>query len=109
MNFLPAHREAPGQWRVAGRLLPGPETARDRIDFAIRPEDMTLGECGIPAEARVVEPLGPHILVTADVEGTLFRALVHSDAFVSPGDRLSLVPEPDRIRWFDPETAEAIR
>ena len=109
MNFLPAHREAPGQWRVAGRLLPGPKTAHDGIEFAIRPEDMALGEGGIPAEARVVEPLGPHILVTADVEGTLFRALVHSDASVSPGDRLSLVPEPDRIRWFDPETAEAIR
>ena len=58
---------------------------------------------------RVVEPLGPHILVTADVHGTLFRALIDSESRVAPGDRLSLVPEADRIRWFDPETAEAIR
>jgi multiple sugar transport system ATP-binding protein len=31
-----------------------------------------------------------------------------SDLAVSPGDRLSLVPKPDRIRWFDPETQKAL-
>jgi multiple sugar transport system ATP-binding protein len=109
MNFLAAERAGPNAWRVAGRTLPGPNGTAQRLDFAIRPEDMTIGDGGIPAEVRVVEPLGPHILVTADVEGTLFRALVDSDARVAPGDRLSLVPVPDRIRWFDPETSEALR
>jgi multiple sugar transport system ATP-binding protein len=109
MNFLAAERAAPGQWKVAGRVLPGPDAGKARIDFAIRPEDMRLGEGGIPAEVRVVEPLGPHILVTADVQGTLFRALIDSESSVAPGDTLSLVPEPDRVRWFDPETAEALQ
>jgi multiple sugar transport system ATP-binding protein len=109
MNFLAAERAGPNEWRVAGRTLPGPNGTAQRLDFAIRPEDVTIGEGGIPAEVRVVEPLGPHILVTAHVEGTLFRALVDSDARVAPGDRLSLVPVPDRIRWFDPETSEALR
>ena len=97
---------------VAGRrpaCCPGPDAGAQRIDFAIRPEDMALGEGGIPADVRVVEPLGPHILVTADVAGTLFRALIDSESRVAPGDRLRLVPEPDRIRWFDPETTEALR
>jgi multiple sugar transport system ATP-binding protein len=109
MNFLPARREAPGEWRVAGRLIPGPNAARDRIEFAIRPEDLAVGEGGLPAEVRIVEPLGPHKLITADVDGTLFRALLESDAPVSPGEHLSLVPEPGRIRWFDPETSQAIQ
>jgi multiple sugar transport system ATP-binding protein len=109
MNFLAAERAAPGRWRVAGRVLPGPEAGKSRIDFAIRPEDVTLGEGGIPADVRVVEPLGPHTLVTAEVAGTLFRAVLGSQARVAPGDRLSLIPEPDRIRWFDPDTAEAVR
>jgi multiple sugar transport system ATP-binding protein len=108
MNFLPATRAAPGQWEVAGRLLPGPAAAAERIDFAIRPEDMEPGDGGIPAEVRVVEPLGPHTLVTADVEGAMLRAVLDSNLAVAPGDRLSLVPAPDRIRWFDPETSQAL-
>jgi multiple sugar transport system ATP-binding protein len=109
MNFLPARREGPGSWRVAGRVLPGPQAGGERIDFAIRPEDVRLGEGGLPAEVRVVEPLGPHTLVTAEVDGAPFRALIDSDAAVSPGDRLSLGPEPGRVRWFDPDTSQAIR
>jgi multiple sugar transport system ATP-binding protein len=109
MNFLAAEKAGPGEWRVAGRVLPGPKSARDRIDFAIRPEDMSLGEGGMPATVRVVEPLGAHTLVTTDVGGAMVRAIVASDARVAPGDTLSLVPEPARIRWFDPETAEALQ
>jgi multiple sugar transport system ATP-binding protein len=109
MNFLAAERAGPGQWRVAGRVLPGPDSARERIEFAIRPEDMALGEGGIAADVRVVEPLGPHTLVTADVDGHLFRAILESDTPVAPGDTVTLVPQPDRIRWFDPETAGALQ
>ncbi|QYK41166.1 MAG: ABC transporter ATP-binding protein [Paracoccaceae bacterium] len=107
MNFLPATR-APGGWQVAGRLFPGPETARDRIDFAIRPEDMAPAPDGITATVRVVEPLGPHTLVTADADGALLRAILDSNLTPAPGDRLTLAPQPDRIRWFDPETQKAL-
>jgi multiple sugar transport system ATP-binding protein len=109
MNFLPAERTAPGEWLVAGLLFNGPEVDAKRIDFAIRPEDMDLGEDGIPAEVRVVEPLGAHTLVTTDVSGAMLRAVLDSNLTVAPGDRLSLVPRPDRIRWFDPETTRALQ
>ncbi|CAN5787277.1 ABC transporter ATP-binding protein [soil metagenome] len=107
MNFLPARRQN-GAWAVAGLALPGPETASERIDFAIRPEDVALGDGGLEAEVRVVEPLGAHTLVTTEVEGALFRAILDSDLAVAPGDRLSLIPKPGRIRWFDPETQKAL-
>jgi len=108
MNFLPATRAGAGLWRVAGRTLPGPDLDLPRIDFAIRPEDLSPGEDGIAAEARVVEPLGPHTLVTAEAGGAMLRAVLDSGLALAPGDRLCLVPAPDRIRWFDPETSKAL-
>ena len=107
MNFLPAKRGTDGQWQVAGIALPGP-AAGDSLEFAIRPEDLAIAPEGFTATVRVVEPLGAHTLVTTDVEGKLFRAVLDSDLAFSPGDQLRLMPKPDRIRWFNPETSEAV-
>jgi multiple sugar transport system ATP-binding protein len=107
MNFLPATRTADGRWSVAGVTLNGPEAAAGTLEFAIRPEDLALAPGGFAAIARVVEPLGAHTLVTAEVDGVLFRAVLDSDVRINPGDQLSLVPKPDRIRWFDAETSLA--
>jgi multiple sugar transport system ATP-binding protein len=107
MNFLPAKRGASGQFHVAGLDLPGP-AAGDDLEFAIRPEDVEIASEGFAATARVIEPLGAHTLVTAEVDGKLFRAVLDSDVRIAPGDALRLAPKPDRIRWFDPETTLAV-
>jgi multiple sugar transport system ATP-binding protein len=107
MNFIPATRHPDGRWAVAGLSLEGPRTAAAKLEFAIRPEDLTVAPGGLRAIARVVEPLGAHTLVTAEVEGALFRAVLDSDLDINPGDELSLVPKPDRVRWFDLETGAA--
>ena len=106
MNFLPAARAGDGRWNIAGFQIDGPATDRV-LEFAIRPEDLVPAEDGIPATARIVEPLGPHLLVTADVGGQQFRAVLESELRVVPGDRLHLAPLPGRARWFDPETETA--
>ncbi|KKB11599.1 sugar ABC transporter ATP-binding protein [Devosia geojensis] len=108
MNFIPATREGEGRWNVAGITVEGPDAGRERLDFAIRPEDVDIAPGGLKATARVVEPLGAHTLVTTEVNGAMFRAVLDSDIRVSPGDELSLVPKPDRVRWFDPETTAAV-
>ncbi|WP_439530552.1 ABC transporter ATP-binding protein [Pannonibacter sp.] len=108
MNFLPARRVGPGDWQVAGLALSGPSTDADEADFAIRPEDLSLAEAGLPAEVRVVEPLGPHVLVTCDVAGHAFRAILDNETRAAPGDRLSLAPLPGRARWFDRTTQRAL-
>jgi len=108
MNFIPATREGEGRWNVAGITVAGPDAGRDRLEFAIRPEDVEVAPGGLKATARVVEPLGAHTLVTTEVNGAMFRAVLDSDIRVSPGDELSLVPKPDRVRWFDPETTAAV-
>ncbi|MDB6178338.1 ABC transporter ATP-binding protein [Paracoccus sp. Z330] len=110
MNFLPAEKVGSGRYRVAGTDVAGPDTDT-RIDYAIRPEDLTLAEPGqgLAATIRVVEPLGAHTLVTCDVDGASFRAVIDSDSRVNPGDRLSLAPMADRVRWFDKETGLSVQ
>jgi multiple sugar transport system ATP-binding protein len=108
MNFIPATKVGNGSWSVAGLTLPGPKSDRPTIEFAIRPEDVDAGSEGLHATVRVIEPLGPHTLVTCDVEGGLFRAILESNASVKVGEQLRLSPRPDRIRWFDPETTNAL-
>ncbi len=107
MNFLAATPAGTGRWTVAGVALDGPADPSRQLEFAIRPEDVAVAPGGFLATVRVVEPLGAHTLVTTDVNGTLFRAVLDSEIRVAPGDELSLVPKPDRIRWFDRETCAA--
>ncbi|MDR7124803.1 ABC transporter ATP-binding protein [Pseudotabrizicola sp. 4114] len=106
MNFLTAAPAGVGKWQVAGQVFDGPAAAA--AEFAIRPEDLHPAEHGLPAEVRVVEPLGPHTLITASVAGQPFRAILESNLLPSPGDILHLAPVPDRIRWFDPDTQSAL-
>ena len=108
MNFINATPAGKGKWAVAGQVMPGPDIDKPELHFATRPEDLSPAENGITATAKVVEPLGPHLLVTCDVDGDLFRAVLDSDLTIKPGDKITLAPMPDRVRWFDPETTLAV-
>ena len=108
MNFLPATPAGDGKWSVAGQVLDGPNANVQKLKFAIRPEDMTQSDSGMTAVAKVVEPLGAHLQVTCDVEGSQFRAVLDSDLVVKAGDKLTLSPMPERVRWFDPNTTLAV-
>ena len=108
MNFLAATPAGPGKWRVAGQTIDGPQSQNAALQFAIRPEDMHPADQGLVATAKVVEPLGAHLLVTCQVDDALFRVVLDSDTVVRPGQSLTLAPQPDRVRWFDPETTLAV-
>jgi len=107
MNFLPATRTGDGKWIVAGQAFDGPNHTGP-LQFAIRPEDLRPAETGLTATAKVVEPLGAHLLVTCAVEGAMFRAVLDSDLTVRVGDTLTFAPQPGRVRWFDPQTTLAV-
>lgn len=108
MNFLPASPAGDHKWTVAGQQFTGPITGKDALEFAIRPEDIRIDEAGLPVTAKIVEPLGAHLLVTCEVDGAMFRAVLDSDLTVKAGDTLKLAPQVDRIRWFDPQTTRAV-
>jgi multiple sugar transport system ATP-binding protein len=106
MNFLPAN-VVDGHADIAGLRLPAPQAGRP-VEFAIRPEDLEPGSVGLVGTVKVVEPLGPHQLVSLDVGGRPFRAVLDNHHHVRSGERMLLAPKPDRIRWFDAETGTAI-
>ena len=108
MNFLPATAAGEGRWQVAGQTFDGPRLAGPQIEFAIRPEDLHPADHGFEAEVRVVEPLGPHTLITASVAGVVMRAVLDSTLALATGDHITLSPVADRIRWFDLATQKAI-
>ncbi len=108
MNILPATKAGSGRWRVAKREFSGPAVDAISIEFAIRPEDLRLADQGIECRVKVVEPLGPHLLLTGDVAGCAFRATVDNDHAVNPGDIRYFEAQADRIRWFDPRTDLAL-
>ncbi len=108
MNFLPARQVSKGNWQVADNDFTGPITSKKELLFAIRPEDIIPASSGLMANVKIIEPLGPHLLVTCDVNGHYFRAVLDSDSNINPGDKLAFEPNKDRIRWFDPESKNCI-
>ncbi|MBF9235433.1 ABC transporter ATP-binding protein [Microvirga alba] len=106
MNFLPAERQAGGV-AVVGRTFPA-VAGQGALEFGIRPEDVVRAAEGLRGKVRVVEPLGPHQLVTLDIDGHLFRAVIENDHKIAPGETLVLAPRADRIRWFDRASGAAI-
>ncbi|MES0022330.1 MULTISPECIES: ABC transporter ATP-binding protein [unclassified Mesorhizobium] len=106
MNFLPATLSNDTA-EVAGYRLPAP-SGPTAIEFAIRPEDVEPADDGFHGKVRVVEPLGPHQLVSLDIAGQLFRAVLDNGFTVRPGEALTLKPKLDRVRWFDPKTGQAL-
>jgi multiple sugar transport system ATP-binding protein len=106
MNFLPA-TVTDGTAEVAGLRLPAPANGGP-VEFAIRPEDVEPGSTGLTGTVKVVEPLGPHQLVSLQVDGRLFRAVLDNHHRIRPGEDLVLAPKPDRVRWFNAESGAAI-
>jgi multiple sugar transport system ATP-binding protein len=107
MNFLPASVSG-STAEVAGLKMAAPASARP-MEFAIRPEEVTPSSEGLTGRVRVVEPLGPHQLVSLDVGGHLFRAVLENDHKVRSGETLTLAPRPGSVRWFDVETSAAVQ
>ena len=56
----------------------------------------------------MVEPLGPHLQLTARVDGQTIRVTAPPDLDVRPGATLALRPNPARLRWFDPDSGRAL-
>ena len=94
--------------KVGAHTFTGPKTDQKEIEFAIRPEDVSIDAKGIPATVRVIEPLGAHNLVTCDVQDSLFRAVIDSDSTVKAGETIHIQPTQDRVRWFDLESTNAL-
>ncbi len=118
MNFLPC------EWSGDALTVPGAGTTGVRAgDFrsppaskpimGIRPEHLrleraaddgakgTAGTVGLAAEVEVVEPLGAETLVYCRAGTHRAVARIHPDTSVGRGDKVTLIPEPAHLHFFD--------
>jgi multiple sugar transport system ATP-binding protein len=116
MNFLDLAVER-RNGAVAARLgdvaIAPPATDLDRLRLGIRPENLAVvsqgtGDGAFAGEVLVVEPLGPHLQLTARVAGQTIRVTAPPDLDVRTGATVTLRPDPARLRWFDPDSGRAL-
>ncbi len=98
--------------RIGDSRIQMPAGVTGDVVLGIRPEDLEVvtdaPEGSFAARATVVEPLGPHQQLTMTVGGQTIRVTAAPDLEVWPGASLDLLPNPNRIRWFDSRSGQAI-
>lgn len=91
--------------------LPTPPAGREVL-LGVRPEDLEAHPQqqpqSFPAEVLVVEPLGPHLLLTLTYQQQRLKATVPPDFGAKSGQILWLKPLPGRLRWLDPASGRAL-
>ena len=123
MNFLPGvvHANGSGPMVAIGESNIAPSAAQapalaakngQPILLGMRPENLVLAAAQQPntirARVLVVEPLGSHKLLTMRVGNEMAKVSVAPDQRVAPDEDVWLHFDPDKIRWMDAKTGEAI-
>jgi sn-glycerol 3-phosphate transport system ATP-binding protein len=83
---------------IAGTGMPG---AADEVLLGIRPEDVTLGDDGMPARVQSVEFLGADTVVTCMLGSQALTARVPGKASLSPGTAVRVAWRPEHAHFFD--------
>jgi multiple sugar transport system ATP-binding protein len=111
MNFMAA-RPQNGTLTVGGVPVDGPESGGRDLLLGIRPEDLRVvdspGPGRLAGRVLVVEPLGPHTLVTLRIGEESLRIATEPDRALHAGDTIHVEPRPERVRWFDASSREAV-
>lgn len=122
MNLLPAIYTE-NCFNVKGQMVPCPTgvsnsvklTQGQSFELGIRPEHMAIApESGntapLTVEVKVVEPLGRETLIRASLPNSSNLVNVQAPAALnsSPGDRLSVHLDLDRLFIFDPSTGQTL-
>ena len=109
MNFITGRLTGAGFEADGGIRLPvnGGSTAPSgrAVVLGVRPEHLTLGNDGIAAQVIVVEPTGSEVQVNARAaNGDEIVAVFRERHSFSPGETISLKPQPGTMHLFDGET-----
>jgi sn-glycerol 3-phosphate transport system ATP-binding protein len=121
MNLIPGVIRS-GELHIGGTGVTAVPSPDGPVTVGVRPEHLQLhtsySEGTVPARVDFVEPLGSHVLVTAQVEvsgdGVMFDAeqvpvIVNAAAGteLASGARIGLALPQDRTYFFDAETGDA--
>jgi multiple sugar transport system ATP-binding protein len=94
---------------LAGSASP---SSKAEVVLGIRPEEITIATregFGTPATIDIIEPMGSLNIVYASAGVTRVVATTPPDFFPTPGSRVWLNPQPEKMHLFDPETTLAIQ
>jgi ABC-type sugar transport system ATPase subunit len=97
------------RYQVGDAAFRVPSAIADRVsdrdvDLGIRPEHVQLGQGGVEATIRVVQPLGPVTILTLTWPGGSLTARLPGITRLQPGQSVSLALDPEHILVFDRET-----
>ena len=83
---------------------------KDGALLGIRPEDIDLVDAaeGMEFRVNVVEPLGAQTLLTGTAAGQMLRVALAGEHAIAAGTTLHIRPRPERIRWMDAATGQAL-
>jgi multiple sugar transport system ATP-binding protein len=88
---------------AGARLAPGRP-----VDFGIRPEYVALGDSGIPATVRLVQPVGPTTHVTLDWEGGTLLASLPGFVRLNSGMPVKAAIDSRHLLIFDRQSGERL-
>jgi multiple sugar transport system ATP-binding protein len=119
MNFFPVElRGDAALFTHDGTPAPLDTAARARLKAAaakavlgVRPEHFDVvseNSSGIRVQVKLVEPLGSDTLVHVEMAGVSAIARINPALKPKPGERLSLLPQADKIHLFDVTTGQVL-
>ena len=78
------------------------------VNYGIRPEHLSFGNEGIPAQIEVVEPMGAETEVLVRVQGQSFTIMSHGRPSFGPGERVFIAPQAAHAHVFDAASGRRI-
>jgi multiple sugar transport system ATP-binding protein len=112
MNFLDGRIEGGRFVSEGGVSLPlaaAPAAAEGRpVVYGIRPEHLLLDDAGAEVEVAVVEPAGSETQVSARLGTAEIVGVFRERIAARPGERIRLMPVPEAVHLFDPETGQRL-
>jgi multiple sugar transport system ATP-binding protein len=79
------------------------------IIFGVRPEHIKFTEeDGLKAQVLVTELLGSEVHIHLHVQGEIHTVKTDASVHIKAGDIIRVIPDPDKIHLFDPDTENAI-
>ena len=90
-------------------LPPGlPAQEGQKVLFGTRPEHLSLGDAGLPAEVIVVEPTGADTQLYCEVGGADITVVLRDRTSCRAGDRVHLVPDLAKAHVFDAASGQRL-
>ena len=115
MNFLQGTMAVNGRatFRTAnGIALPveGQPRATDGqpVTYGVRPEHFMLSDSGVPAEVIVLEPTGSETQAQLRLGGQEITGVFRERLSARPGESIPILPRPDLVHLFDPQSGKRL-